>query len=141
MAAQALFESLEKINFIPGQILLREGESGFFFYIVQEGKVEVFRTKPDGTDAILGLVGSGQPLGEFALMTQSVRSASARALTAGVAIKVSGEVYQRLLDSLPDWALAIMTALIDRLQNANAAIQRGEHLDFEKTIVDEGLIK
>ena len=138
MTDASLFDNLEKINFSPGDLLLKEGDAGYFFYIIQDGTVEIFRAGDNNEETPLGTVQAGQPLGEFALMTRSLRSASARAVTGGVAIKVSEIVYQRLLDSLPDWAMAIMTSLIQRLQIANRAVLHGETLDFEKTIVEEG---
>jgi CRP-like cAMP-binding protein len=117
--SDSIWETLKRINFKKGDILFAEGDPGFFFYILQEGKVEVFKRAADGEKKILGIAEPGQPLGEFALITESLRSASARAISDGYAIEVSEEGYKRLLADLPEWAIAVFKSLIRRLKDAN----------------------
>lgn len=115
--ANTAWQNLRKIEFKKGDMLFREGDEGFFFYIIQEGKVEVF--KEEEPSKTLGIVESGQALGEFALITESLRSASARALSDGYAVEVSEEGYKALLRELPEWAIAVLQSLIRRLKDAN----------------------
>src|SRR5512133_2218028 len=79
-------EDLERLyqmsatKFIPaGAQLIQEGTLGYATYIVLEGELEV--TKRSGTDqVVLARLGPGELVGEMALMEQSVRTASVRAL-------------------------------------------------------------
>lgn len=112
-------KDLKQVSFKPKQILFKEGDEGCFFYIIQSGHVEVYRTGKDGSEIILGTVEAGQPLGEFALLTNNRRSASARALTEGTAIEVSESAYRKLLSELPDWSIAVLESLVSRLTRAN----------------------
>ncbi len=112
-------EGIERVNFKKNDLLIKEGDTGFFFYIIQEGEVEVFRPSSRGKEKRLNVLKEGQALGEFALVSNQARSASARALTDGFAYKVSEENYKQLLADLPGWAVAVMSGLIDRLQKNN----------------------
>jgi len=67
-------------QFSKGQIVAREGEQGDELYIVAEGFVEVvLGEKPSSAARIVVSLGSGQVLGEMALLDQGPRSASLRA--------------------------------------------------------------
>jgi CRP-like cAMP-binding protein len=113
------WDGIEQVNFLANDILFNEGDVGFYFYIIQEGEVEVYRQSTQGEKKILDTISAGQALGEFALVTQRPRSASARAITSGSAYKVSEENYQKLLGELPGWAVAILEGLIERLRKTS----------------------
>jgi CRP-like cAMP-binding protein len=57
------------------------------------------------------------------MLDRQPRSASARALTAITAAKVSPEAYERLLDELPEWAVSVMRALVERLRYTNDVVR------------------
>ena len=133
-----VWQNLKRVDFKAGDVLFEEGDQGFFFYIIQEGKVEVYRPQENGRAKTLSVVEAGQALGEFALITESLRSASARAITDGYAIEVSEDGYKRLLAELPEWALAVFQSLIRRLKDANELLTKEWRppRDFDN-IVDE----
>jgi CRP-like cAMP-binding protein len=127
------WHGIEVVAFKKDDVLFKEGDFSFFFFVIRDGQVEVFRKDEEGNQKVLGVVDSGQALGEFALITNSMRSASARALTDGHAYKVSQETYQKLLADLPEWAMAVMTGLIQRLQSANDALAQQSKDDPTQT--------
>ncbi len=136
--SNTVWQNLKRVDFKAGDVLFEEGDQGFFFYIIQEGKVEIYRTQENGRTKTLTVVEEGQALGEFALITESLRSASARALTDGYAIEVSEDGYKKLLAELPEWAIAVFQSLIRRLKDANELLTKEWQPppDFD-TIVDE----
>lgn len=123
MSQPSILESLEKVQFKPGDFLFHENEQSYFFFIIQEGSVEVFKTGPEQQHIPLAIVGEGQALGEFAMVSKKARSASARALTKVTAVKVSEDAYQALLNELPAWALAVIEGLVERLRQADETIR------------------
>lgn len=129
MSQPSVLESLERVVFKPGEFLFHENEESYFFFIVQEGSVEVFKTDSAKTHIPLAVVGEGQALGEFAMVSKKSRSASARALTTTVAVKVSQEAYQTLLNELPSWALAVFEGLVERLRQADEIIKNYKIVD------------
>jgi CRP/FNR family transcriptional regulator, cyclic AMP receptor protein len=123
MSQPSILESLERVEYKPGDVLFQENETSYFFLIIQEGSVEVFKTSSDGKHIPLAIATEGQALGEFAMVAKQQRSASAKALTKVVAVKVSEEAYQALLAELPSWALAVIEGLVDRLRQSNEIIK------------------
>lgn len=115
----ALFK---QIQFKKDELIFKEGDHGFCFYIIQDGQVEIFKKDKNGHRVVLNILGVGQPMGEFALVTQSPRSATARAVTDGYAIEVSEAAYKQLFSELPDWAKSVVEGLIHRLKKANDLI-------------------
>lgn len=115
-------DDIETMFFDEGDILFEENETSFHFFIIQEGEVEVFKSGPNGA-VVLAKLGPGNSLGEFAMLDRKPRSASARALTAVTVAQVSPEAYDRLLEDLPDWAVSVMRALVERLRFTNDIVR------------------
>jgi CRP/FNR family transcriptional regulator, cyclic AMP receptor protein len=115
---------IEQVAFEPGETLFNENETSYHFFIIQEGQVEVFKMGVGGVKIPLAVVGEGTSIGEFAMIDRLPRSATARALTKVVAAKVSDQAYQQLLSELPDWAVAVMRALVERLRQTNEIVRR-----------------
>lgn len=124
--------SLELVHFSPNDVLFKEGDKTFFFYMIKEGRVEVYREDDDARKIVLAVIEEGQSLGEFAMIDKQPRSASARALTDVVAVKISEQAYASLLDELPAWVQAMLEGLVSRLRKANEIIRQHEAID-EKT--------
>lgn len=120
---------IEEVVFQPGDILFQENEQSFHFFILQEGEVEVFKAGPSGEQISLAVVGEGSSIGEFAMIDRLPRSATAKALTLVRAAKVSDRAYQQLLQELPDWAVAVMKALVERLRATNEIVRRTTSVD------------
>ncbi len=116
-------KEIENVQFHAGEVLFDENELSFHFYIIQEGEIEIYKKGTAGNNIILAKVGPGNSVGEFAMLDRQPRSASARALTDIVVAKVSPEAYERLLDELPDWAVSVMRALVERLRYTNDIVR------------------
>ncbi len=67
----------------PGQVLFDQGDRSELVYVVEEGEVEIYRTRVDGDEEFVALVAPGNYFGELGPMLNLPRSgASARARTA-----------------------------------------------------------
>ena len=117
-----VFSSLERVDFKAGDTLLKQGDPGYHFLIIQEGQAEIYVTDENGVRLDLGIAEPGQPVGEFALISQSRRSANVRAISSGYAIKISENAYKELLAELPEWAQAVIASLVKRLQDISQAL-------------------
>ena len=122
-------EDIELVTFAAGDYLFYENETSFHFFIVQEGEVEIFKTAQGGAKIPLAILGPGNSIGEFAMIDRSPRSATARTLTEVHAAKISEQGYQRLIAELPDWAVTVMRALVERLRQTNEIIRKGRLVD------------
>ncbi len=96
---------------LPAAVIMREGESGLFMYIVIEGRVAVWVKS-----ALVERVGPGGIFGEMALVDQSSRAASAQAETECVLQPISRSDFLELVTSKPAFAVSLLKALAERLR-------------------------
>jgi CRP-like cAMP-binding protein len=115
---------LTEVVFEPGDFLFHESERSYHFFVIVEGEVEIFKTGDEGTAYPLARVSPPTSIGEFAMIDRQARSASARAITQVRATKISEEAYEHLLEELPEWAISVMKALVQRLRQTNEIIRK-----------------
>jgi putative oxidoreductase len=105
----------QEVTVAPGARIVSQGESPEFFYVVQSGKVRVFRETQDRIRTNLTELGPGSYFGEVALVTGQPRTASVEAAEESRLIKVSKEEFDRLLDQNPQLARHIIQQLANWL--------------------------
>jgi CRP/FNR family cyclic AMP-dependent transcriptional regulator len=99
--------------------IFREGEHSDHIAIVVRGVVKITVSARNGRQALLGLRGPGEIVGELGVLYGSPRSASVQALD-GVTVRlVSGQDFRRCLTDHPDAMLSVLGAVIGRLREAD----------------------
>ncbi len=115
---------LMKVAYKSGDFIFLEGDCESHFYIIETGKVQIFTKRGDGQRVNICEIGEGETFGEFALLDRHApRSASAKALTDVVLVKVSEEGYQQLLEEIPVWAASMLRSFMERLKGMNQKIK------------------
>jgi putative ABC transport system ATP-binding protein len=69
----------EEVTLLPDEILFRQGDRGDLVYLVEEGEIEIFQVRVDGSEEHVALIGAGNYFGELGPMLNLPRSAWARA--------------------------------------------------------------
>lgn len=72
---------LKERRFRRGDIIFHQGDSGGCLYIIKSGRVRIYLTSEDGREITFRLYGPGTTFGEFSVLDNGPRSASASALT------------------------------------------------------------
>jgi putative oxidoreductase len=98
----------QEVSVPAGARIVSQGEAPEFFYVIQSGRVRVFRETADRIQTNLTELAAGAYFGEVALVTGQARSASVEALEDAKLIKVSKEEFDRLLDQNPQLARHII---------------------------------
>ena len=93
------------VTLAPGEWLFREGEPADAVYVVLLGRIEVLQGDADGPVPINTLT-RGAVLGELALLSDSTRSASVRALRDSELLRIEKHAFEQLLRSEPELPLA-----------------------------------
>ena len=81
----------------PGEVLFEEGKKGDSFYIVLRGRVELVKRARDGSEEKLAVAREGETFGEMALLNQSPRSATARAIEPSSLLELSRAACDSML--------------------------------------------
>jgi CRP-like cAMP-binding protein len=103
---QALFMRLQRLNLSAGEVLVRQGELGDYFYIIVSGRCAVTRETPLNREGIrLAELGPGDSFGEEALVADTERNATVRMLSDGAVMRLGKQDFQELLNEpMLQWA-------------------------------------
>jgi serine/threonine-protein kinase len=110
-----------KKDFQKGEMLMTEGEIGEEAYMILKGRVRVVKERA-GKKIVLGMLQSGDIVGEMSLIRKEKRSASVEALEHTQAAVLNREVLSQNLKKLPPYMEKIVSAMTDRLRVANEKI-------------------
>jgi CRP-like cAMP-binding protein len=109
------------LKFAQGEALMRKGDPAENAYVILEGEVEILGETPAG-EFVVAVVGANQLQGEMGVITNTPRGATVRARTPVRALRISGDVFLRLLTENPECALHVMRELCARIATANARL-------------------
>lgn len=107
---QQIAQLADELDLADGATLIREGERGREFIVVAEGTVKVTR----GGTTIREL-GSGDFIGEIALVVDRPRTATVTATSPVRLLVVTDRAFSRLLEQVPSISLKVMQSLGERL--------------------------
>lgn len=124
----------------PGEIIIREGESGEVFYIIRSGKAAVVKGKIE-SPVVIGFRITGDAIGEMALLENRPRSATVIALTEISLWKLGRETFQLFLAENPAFGLGLMNMLSRRIRESDEERLRGYTREQQKEEVLEDLSK
>jgi len=103
---------MDRQVFAIDQVIFREGKPGNAAYVVQEGKVEVFKTINGDEEVVLGTIEAGGLFGELALVDNKPRMASARATERTVLIAISRQTFEKKMSGSDRFIRAILRILL-----------------------------
>jgi len=92
-------DALQTHTFAPGETIIREGDPGDNFYIVESGTADVFKI---GVEGVIKTYGKGDYFGELALLNDQPRAASIIARTKIKVASLGKEGFVRLLGPAVD---------------------------------------
>ncbi len=105
------------VHFDAGQSIVEQGDVGDGMYIVLEGKAQV------DVGGRYHNLGPGTFFGEMALIRRRKRSATVKAVEPVTALMISAEDFRGFLLEHPAVAVAMLEAVVDRLQEVQERIE------------------
>jgi phosphoserine phosphatase RsbU/P len=108
--------------FEPGDVILRQGEEGDVFYVITSGSASVSQKLDEGEEIVLGVLGPGQYVGELALLDQSPRMATCRALTPLTALEFHQSVFKELMEKSPAVASVMLLHVLGNMRRQDQLI-------------------
>ena len=113
------------LAFSAGDSIFEEGDPGAEMYIIQSGEVEILKTTGDSARR-LALLEEGDFFGEMAILEDIPRTASARAHTDCVLVRIDRTTFDQLVRHDPEIAIRMLRKLSSRLRLANPALLDAE---------------
>ncbi|HEU4584341.1 MAG TPA: Crp/Fnr family transcriptional regulator [Gemmatimonadaceae bacterium] len=101
----------------PGHVLFTAGEACRGLYVVERGRVRIFRTSPEGKEQVLHIEGAGRPVAELPLFDGGPYPASAMTIEETRLVFLPRADFEYLYRAHPDVAHAIIRALGARLRH------------------------
>lgn len=96
---QAVFMRLQRLDCRAGEVVVRQGDAGDYFYIVVKGKCVVTRETPLNKEGVkLAELQMGDTFGEEALISEARRNANVTMLTNGCLMRLGKDDFRKLLN-------------------------------------------
>jgi len=121
--------------YLPGEVVVRQGDAGAEFFIILEGTADVRRGE-GGKVATVATLHSMQFFGEMSLLTGEPRSATIVAQTKLEVVVVTKAVLERPIMGNPLLAERIGTVLAERKSGLAAVQENLEHRDESTEVVE-----
>jgi len=136
---QALFMRMQHVACRGGEVIIKQGADGDYFYVITKGSAVVTRETPMNRDGLkLAELGVGESFGEEALISDAKRNATVTMTTDGALVRLGKDDFKELLNEpLLHW--------VD-LEHARELVGRGARWldvrlpsEFESYHLDEAL--
>lgn len=127
-----MVEHGEIIEFKCGEVLFLSSDPSDRLFIIQKGKIGVFKVGNDGTEIPLSVLGEKEFLGELSLLAGTAHSSKAVALTEVKALALSKADVDLMMDQTPSWIVSLLHSVVGRLNKTNEILR-------DHNIVDENL--
>jgi CRP-like cAMP-binding protein len=102
---QSVFTRMQPCSYRAGDMIIRQGDEGDYFYAISTGSCMVTRETPTSSEGIrLAELGPGETFGEEALIADARRNATVTMVTDGTLMRLEKHDFQQLLiEPMLDW--------------------------------------
>jgi CRP/FNR family transcriptional regulator len=116
MALERLARQVTARNAAAGETLFVEGEDSAGLWMIQQGRVKIYKLNPDGAELVLRIFGDGNTFNDISAIDGSGNPANAAALSPLTAWVLSSEAMRALIRSDHQVAEAIVQTLAGRVR-------------------------
>jgi rhodanese-related sulfurtransferase len=96
---QAIFLRMQRVPYKAGEVVIKQGDEGDYFYVIVNGKCTVTRETPLNKEGIkLAELGIGDTFGEEALIAEAKRNATITMLTDGALMRLAKQDFRELMN-------------------------------------------
>jgi CRP-like cAMP-binding protein len=112
----------ERMNYAAGQELFHQGDVGDAMYVILGGSADVLLETPNGQIRVAELR-KDNFVGDMALLGDVPRTATIRAREPLTTLKISKDMFYRLVSEIPQLAIAMLRELAHRLEDTNQKLR------------------
>ena len=111
------------IYFNKGEVIFHEGDKASGFYMLEKGKVKIFKLSFEGKEQILHIYGAGNAFGEVPVFAGRKFPASAMTLEESEIIYFPREKFVKLISMAPELGMNFLADLAGRLREFTVQIE------------------
>ena len=115
--------SAERLTYDAGQVIFNAGDTADAAYVVIEGTVEISVPTPSGP-IVINTMTKNEILGEIAIVGEVPRTATAKAVSKLETLKISKELFIKIIRENPDAAIELIKILASRLASTTSQLTR-----------------
>ena len=112
----------EMVSFEDGDVVMNAGDSADVAYVIMEGAVNVLTDTASGP-VVTGTIAENKLIGELGLLNNAPRVATLVANGELKAMKITDEMFFRMLRENPEVALDVIRMLSDKLSQSHAKVE------------------
>jgi len=116
---------LEKYGkrFVRGSIIFKQGDLSREIFILQQGKIKIFRQLRNNLKTLSILSSPGDFFGEMSFINNKPRSATAVAMEDSTLIVLEPDIFEKMLFQNPEISFRFIKKLARRLEDADIQIE------------------
>lgn len=100
-----------------GELIFRAGESSSALFIVNRGRIKIYRLSESGKEQIIRFLGPGEFTGEYALFSETIHESFAEAVEETMVCIIERDDLHSLLLQYPSIALRLLSEFSKRLES------------------------
>ena len=116
----------ERAMFKADEILFHQGDAADSAYIIVAGEVAIDVESPGGGSTRVAKLGKDQIVGEIGILADVPRTATVTATAPTTTLKISKELFFRMVSDFPTMAVEVMRVLAHRMETTNALLRQCE---------------
>ncbi len=120
---EALAERTLERRFGPGEVLFREGDPCYGFFLLGQGEVKIFKTSPSGREIMLAVESAPSSVAEIPVFDGGPYPATVSATGAVVAYLVSKQDFGQVCRQHPEVALKVLAVAGGRLRQLVGVVE------------------
>jgi len=113
----------ERVNFTAGQEVCHQGDQGDTMYVILGGVADVLINDSNGGQIAVAEMKKNSFFGEIAILCDVPRTATIKAKEPLSTLKITKDMFYRLVAEFPQMAVEIMRELAHRLEDTNQKLQ------------------
>lgn len=110
-------------RYTKGELIILEGEPCRGLFLVQSGRVRIYKTSLEGREQVLNLAGPGDSFNEVPNFDGGPNPASAEALAASCVLQLRPDLVMRMVERYPSVAAAMLHGLARRLRHLSTVVE------------------
>jgi CRP-like cAMP-binding protein len=110
----------ERVTYKSGQSLFEQGDVGDAAFIIIEGAADVIVTREE--PLVVAKVGKDDIVGEIAILVDIPRTATVTATSDLTTLKITKDLFFRMITDFPEMGVEIMRVLAQRLEQTTAQL-------------------